>query len=240
MERDFKGIWIPKEIWLDENLTIQEKVFFVEIDSLDNEEGCYATNNYFADFFGISKTRVSRVINSLVDKGYITSTIEYKEGTKQILKRVLNISYIPYTTKVQYPIQQKFKDNNTINKPINNTLITSTKLTGKKKRTVKKKPKTNSETFPQLEELRRYIPTFDREASVFTKNPVRETHLQECQDIVDKYGLEKVKEIMLKYYKNTNSSYPVRLDIFLTKYLEAWSKGKRTTTKVKSGGMWYD
>ena len=28
--RDFKGIWIPKEIWESENLSIMEKVLFVE------------------------------------------------------------------------------------------------------------------------------------------------------------------------------------------------------------------
>jgi len=26
MERDFKGVWIPKEVWLDENLTWMEKL----------------------------------------------------------------------------------------------------------------------------------------------------------------------------------------------------------------------
>ena len=65
MERDFKGIWIPKEVWLSNDLTLQEKVFLVEIDSLDNEEGCYASNQYFADFFGLSTTRVSLIIKSL-------------------------------------------------------------------------------------------------------------------------------------------------------------------------------
>ena len=74
-DRNFKGIWIPKEIWLSEALTLQEKVFLVEIDSLDNEEGCFACNQYFSDFFGVSKVRVSEVINSLVKKRYITSTI---------------------------------------------------------------------------------------------------------------------------------------------------------------------
>ena len=38
MDRNFKGIWIPKEIWLAEDLTMQEKVMLVEIDSLDDEE----------------------------------------------------------------------------------------------------------------------------------------------------------------------------------------------------------
>ena len=54
INRGFKGIWIPKEIWLNTDLTMQEKVFLVEIDSLDNDIGCTAGNQYFADFFGIS------------------------------------------------------------------------------------------------------------------------------------------------------------------------------------------
>ena len=133
MNRAFKGIWIPSEIWLCKELTIQEKIMLVEIDSLDNEEGCYASNAYFAEFFNISQTRVSLVIKSLKEKGFITSTIHYKEGTKQILKRVLNICRPPYPTKVKdpsltnikEPTQQKLKENNTTNKPkSNNTDIT--------------------------------------------------------------------------------------------------------------------
>jgi len=120
-ERSFKGIWIPKEVWLSKDLTLQEKVFLVEISSLDNDNGCYASNGYFADFFGISKTRVSLVIKSLIDKGYIISNIIYKEGSKEILKRVLKESYTPYLTKVKDPIQQKLKDNNTFNNTTNNT-----------------------------------------------------------------------------------------------------------------------
>ena len=121
-DRNFKGIWIPKEIWLSQELTLQEKVFLVEIDSLDNEEGCFAGNQYFSDFFGISKVRVSEVINSLVKKGYITSTIIYKEGTKQILKRVLKVSLRGYKRKVEEGIKEKLKDSNTINNTVNNTI----------------------------------------------------------------------------------------------------------------------
>jgi DNA-binding transcriptional regulator GbsR (MarR family) len=120
MNRDFKGIWIPKEIWLDKDLTMQEKLFLVEIDSLDNDKGCFASNKYFSDFFGISITRVSLVIKSLIQKGKIVSKIKYKEGTKQILNRVLNKCYIPPLTKVKDPIQQKLKDNNTVNNTITN------------------------------------------------------------------------------------------------------------------------
>jgi len=122
MERDFKWIWIPKEVWLSKDLTLQEKVFFVEIDSLDNKDWCFAWNAYFADFFNLSKTRVSLVIKSLIDKWYITSKIIYKDGTKEILKRVLKKSYGPYLIKVKDPIKEKLKDNNIINNTSNNII----------------------------------------------------------------------------------------------------------------------
>jgi hypothetical protein len=134
MDRDFKGVWIPRQIWLSNDLTLQEKVFFVEINSLNNERGCYANNSYFADFFNLSKTRVSLVIKSLIDKGYISSEIVYKQGTKQIEKRVLRVSdpYLtkvkdPYLRNVKYPIYEKLKDNNTVNNTIINNKKTSKK-----------------------------------------------------------------------------------------------------------------
>jgi hypothetical protein len=110
-KRKFKGIWIPAEVWESKSLTLQEKVFLVEIDSLDNDNGCYANNNYFAKFFGLSTTRVSLVINNLISKGFVRSTILQSEGNKRILKTSI--------TKVNNPIPQKLKHNNTVN----NTLI---------------------------------------------------------------------------------------------------------------------
>lgn len=74
-DRDFKGIWIPKEIWLSDKLSLMEKVLFVEISSLDNERGCYASNAYFAKFFGVSDRQIRRYVSSLSKKGFITITI---------------------------------------------------------------------------------------------------------------------------------------------------------------------
>lgn len=91
ISRDFKGIWIPKEIWLSKDLTIQEKVFLAEIDSLEGKDGCFASNAYFAEFFGLSKERVRKIIGSLVEKGYITNELIYKEGTEEVEKRILRV-----------------------------------------------------------------------------------------------------------------------------------------------------
>jgi len=73
--RDFKGIWIPKDIWESKQLSIMEKVLFVEIHSLDNERGCYASNRYFSEFFGVSERQIQTYIAALKTKGFITVTI---------------------------------------------------------------------------------------------------------------------------------------------------------------------
>ena len=64
-DRDFKGVWIPKEIWLNSELTILEKVIFTEIDSLDNENHCIASNEYFANFCDCSESKISKAIKKL-------------------------------------------------------------------------------------------------------------------------------------------------------------------------------
>jgi len=88
--RDFKGVWIPKEIYLNEDLNWTEKILLIEIDSLDNEKGCYATNQYFADFIGKSKNWVSQCISKLKKEGYIYQ--EEFNGRKRILKSNLHYS----------------------------------------------------------------------------------------------------------------------------------------------------
>lgn len=75
LPRDFKGVWIPKLIWLSQQLSLMEKVLFVEIHSLDNERGCYASNRHFAEFFGVSERQIRTYINSLRAKGFISVTI---------------------------------------------------------------------------------------------------------------------------------------------------------------------
>lgn len=89
MNRDFKGIWIPKEVWLNQELKLIEKIFLVEIDSLDNENGCFASNQYFANFFGISKGRCSQIISELEKKGLIIFELKYKG--KQVINRKIRV-----------------------------------------------------------------------------------------------------------------------------------------------------
>lgn len=88
-KRDFKGIWIPAEIWLSRDLSVMEKLFLLEIDSLDNDQGCFASNAHFADFFDISKGRCSQIIKSLEAKKLIKISLTRKG--KQIIKRTIKV-----------------------------------------------------------------------------------------------------------------------------------------------------
>lgn len=137
--RAFKGVWISKEIWLAKDLGWSEKLLLVEIDSLDGEQGCFASNEYLANFFGLSKNRISKMVSALKEKGYINVQIYYKEGTRQIEKRIIRVNRQrhpigenanTYSYKCQEgigenantPIGENAKDNNTvINNTFNNT-----------------------------------------------------------------------------------------------------------------------
>lgn len=72
------------------------------------------TNRYFADLFEVRTETVSLWINSLVKLGYIESKIIYKEGTKQILNRYLEIKGSGIVKDINIPIDIYLKDNKKI------------------------------------------------------------------------------------------------------------------------------
>ncbi|WP_085987414.1 helix-turn-helix domain-containing protein [Pseudomonas alabamensis] len=89
--RQFKGVWIPAEVWLDHSLSITEKVMMVEIGSLqDPKRGCYASNSHFARFFGLSNSRVSEIISSLSAKGLLR--VELIRDGRQVVERRVRLT----------------------------------------------------------------------------------------------------------------------------------------------------
>lgn len=71
MIRDFKGVWIPKNIWLCKDLTAIEKIILVEIDSLDCGVGCRASNEYLATFCQCTERKISESISKLIKLKYV-------------------------------------------------------------------------------------------------------------------------------------------------------------------------
>ncbi len=118
-ERDFKGIWIPKEIWLDERLNALDKVILAEIDSLDSSDrGCWASNKHIADFCQCTERKVSATISKLRKCGYIY--VQKFDGRQRELKsRLANLSI--QDRKNFYAGEKKMQESNTSNNPLNNT-----------------------------------------------------------------------------------------------------------------------
>ena len=114
---------IPANVRYDKTLTPNAKLLYGEITALCNEKGfCWANNEYFSELYGVSKTSISKWISSLIERGYLQSEIIYKEGSKEILNRYLRIVKDPIEEKLNTPIEEKLKDNNTyFNNTMNNT-----------------------------------------------------------------------------------------------------------------------
>lgn len=106
-KREFKGVWFPAEVWLDERLTALEKIILIEIDSLDSDNGCYASNEYLAKFCQCSQSKVSGAITKLRQLGYIR--IKSFDGRKRILESCLSFS-VRQSTKKEKSAQQNLEE----------------------------------------------------------------------------------------------------------------------------------
>ncbi len=87
ISRDFKGIWIPKQIWTDKRLSYFEKCLLSEIHSLDGENGCFASNQYFCKFFDERERKIQQGISKLKELGYVY--LHNFDGRTRVLKTCL-------------------------------------------------------------------------------------------------------------------------------------------------------
>jgi hypothetical protein len=125
---------IPANVRYDADLTPNAKLLYGEITALCNERGyCWASNDYFAKLYNVSKSSITKWVSALVKKGYIFNEIIYKDGSKEVLNRYLKLSSDPivnfadrYSKLLDDPIvkiadsptPKIYEDNNTLN---NNT-----------------------------------------------------------------------------------------------------------------------
>ena len=116
---------LTSEVRYNENLTPNAKLLYAEITALINMNGeCFASNKYFADLYGKSKTTISKWVSELVKEGYVEVKLTYKEGSKEINNRYIRILKGGMVKNLNTPILKKLKDNNTI---VNNNTTYSNK-----------------------------------------------------------------------------------------------------------------
>ena len=135
---------IPADVRYDNELKSIEKLLYGEITALTQKTGeCWASNSYFAKLYNLYPTTISKYLNNLKQKGYISIEIQYYENSNQIEKRIICIAQTDntYCSNEQEGIVQTdnrgivqiskggiahtSKENNTSN---NNTSINNTSI----------------------------------------------------------------------------------------------------------------
>ena len=119
------------------------KLLYGEITALCNEKGyCWASNSYFEELYSKDKSTIGRWLNALEKNGFIFRKIIYKEGTKEIEKRIITIKQIdelyaggirknentPIRKNENTPIRKNEQDNITV---LNNTRVSYDTLANK-------------------------------------------------------------------------------------------------------------
>ena len=122
---------IPDYVMFDKELLDIPKsiLLYGEISALCNNKGyCWASNAYFAEKLKTTERTIIRYINKLVDKKYLAKKVIYKDGSKEVEKRILSIDFRPSDiydttggdTGVMTPSDTHVMDNNININNINN------------------------------------------------------------------------------------------------------------------------
>lgn len=182
---------IPANVRYDDELPANAKLLYGEITALCNEKGyCWASNDYFSRLYNVSKVSISKWISILIDRGYITSEIIYKEGSKQILNRYLRIVTYPIKEKFNTPIKEKLKENNTT---INNT--SNNKVSKKVSFDELINAYTDNEELRQ--ELKNHLATRKSKKATLTNRAI-ELSFKKLDELVKKVPINEQEQVKIK------------------------------------------
>ena len=90
------GFWalIPASVRYDKELPPNAKLLYGEVTALSDKLGyCYAQNSYFSDLFGLSERSVTRLLSTLVDRGYLRVDVVRDTATQEVLERRIYAIY---------------------------------------------------------------------------------------------------------------------------------------------------
>ena len=88
--REFKGVWIPAEIWEWKQLSWNEKILLAEIDSFTSKNrDCFFSNEYISVFLDVGVRMVKKYIHNLKKEGLIEQ-VRF-DGRKRYLRSLLTV-----------------------------------------------------------------------------------------------------------------------------------------------------
>ncbi len=96
-ESDFTGVYIPADLYLSRDLTWHQKICLLQINFLDNEESCYASNKYLSEQVGVSPGTITNTIRILEENEYIR--VENPLGGAENTRRISILTMTPVSLR---------------------------------------------------------------------------------------------------------------------------------------------
>ena len=185
---------VPADVRYDKTLPANAKLLYAEISSLTNKEGyCWASNNYFADLYGVSKIAISNWISKLVKAGYLESEINKKDGNERklylLFANPIKENFNTLLKKTLIPIKENF--NTTINNKYNNKTNINTFENTDEKENLKKR-----EEVELNKVISEVIFAFKEINAAYSKWFQQKGQRDAVRTLIKTYSLERVLEVI--------------------------------------------
>lgn len=191
-ERVFDGIWFPRELYLNPDLSWTEKILLIEINSLDKpDRGCYSSSGRFAAFLQKSEGTIDNLISKLKKEGYL-SVVYDKFGRKG-----LRVNGRLWDKNHHENVKKVHKNVRSINENVKNSSRKREQKI-KEKKQVKNKEESLRSDFSNLhiwmenfykDENLKHLPNFEKQPS----------HNYISKKLTDKnFGAEILKNVLLQ------------------------------------------
>ena len=199
--RDFKGIWIPAALWRDQRLSVTEKFLILEINSLDQGQGCFASAEFLGKHMQLSAGRINNLLSDLRKRGVITTIKKESKSGKRWLKVSSEYLVAPHTI---------------VNDHLTETLGT----------TSRKREHSNTEEYISLfsyenKRLKVDSDLYKGASKIYNDFHIRETGNSGRFDAGNGLALKKALKFICDQIKSKNDS--LTIDEMRQKILDSWS-----------------
>lgn len=110
----FVGIFIARDLWLREDLSVTEKVLAGVIDALDKGDGCWASNAYLANTVGVGERQIRDYLARLEESQVIRRWSV--DGNRRIASIYAGTRNSSSTEENRLPPRQETATNRVVNK----------------------------------------------------------------------------------------------------------------------------
>jgi hypothetical protein len=200
-QKQFTGVWLPKQILEDKDLTPLEKMLYAEVSSF---EDCFASNAFFAERYGVSERHISNSLNKLIQLGFIIK-VSF-DGRKRIIRAKHIDSLMQTGTKPEGRVEVEFyadpKQSSTIDNNIDNNIDNTNKLV------LGETPKYGKP------EINKAFDDWEQYTGIKISSKITNNR-RACNNLLKKYTADELSRLIMGVAKSQEDKYAPRIADFV-------------------------